>query len=476
MASIFAQFKQAQIDGSGSALADTFIPEATGRNPDRLRSLYYFTNSANVASDVRYALLQDRSTGLKLPKQEGNAWVEIFVAFWKSSREIIKLEEDPKSGSWTNIFNAWKELSNQLLKGYSSGGLQAWTLPCLYAVGRYLRIFAMRADAEIAQNPAAFKDNYQDDVVSSRNPREKLEESSWILNRMYTTCLHDRAPIEESRKWGVYATVNLSFKTYFKLGSVASCKSLLHAMEASQSELPPLSAFPKSHVVTFKYYLGVINFLEENYVEAEEHLTYAWKLCHRDAKKNLELILTYLVPCHLVTSHTLPSKRLLEQFPRLERLFRPLAVCIRKGDLAGFDQAMVAGESEFVKRRIYLPLERARDIAVRNLFRKVFLAGGFVPSADGGPPIRRTRVPVNEFVAAVRLSMRTEEERRGEQGKSQKKEVHDEKERKTRKIERDEVECFLANLIYKNLLKGYISRERATVVLSKIGAFPGTGV
>lgn len=36
-------------------------------------------------------------------------------------------------------------------------------------------------------------------------------------------------------------------------------------MEASQTELPPLSAFPKSHVVTFKYYLGVICFLDEHY-------------------------------------------------------------------------------------------------------------------------------------------------------------------------------------------------------------------
>lgn len=36
-------------------------------------------------------------------------------------------------------------------------------------------------------------------------------------------------------------------------------------MEASQADMPPLTAFPKSHIVTFKYYLGVIFFLEENY-------------------------------------------------------------------------------------------------------------------------------------------------------------------------------------------------------------------
>ena len=31
--------------------------------------------------------------------------------------------------------------------------------------------------------------------------------------------------------------------------------------------MPSLDAFPKSHVVTFKYYVGVIHFLEEDYVQ-----------------------------------------------------------------------------------------------------------------------------------------------------------------------------------------------------------------
>jgi hypothetical protein len=178
-----------------------------------------------------------------------------------------------------------------------------------------------------------------------------------------------------------------------------------------------------------------------------------------------------------VTTHTLPSKQLLAPFPRLEQTFRPLSNCIRKGDLVGFDQAMSAGEAEFVKRRIYLPLERGRDIALRNLFRKVFIAGGFEESKDGQPAIRRTRVPVAEFAAALRIGTHATSRTR---------------------VDIDEVECLLANLIYKvsiscaftrilkrlsanydskGLMKGYIARERGMVVLSKNNtAFPGTGV
>ncbi|DAA78091.1 TPA_exp: Uncharacterized protein A8136_5794 [Trichophyton benhamiae CBS 112371] len=458
MTSLFAEFKKAQSTGSGEALAATLNPV----DIPRLRAFYNTTNSLSVASDIRYGLLQDRVTGTKLPKQEGNAWVDIYIAFWKAAGELVKLD-DPNfalsgRGTWTALFGHWKDIAVLLNTNYSSSTLEAWTLPVLYVVGKYLRIFAIKADAEAAQDPAStFNDGFQDDIVGDVSKNAKLEETSRIISRMYTVCLHDRAPIEESRKWGVYNTINLAFKTYFKLGSIPPCRNLLSAMKASQAELPPMEAFPKSHIVTFKYYLGVICFLEEGYVEAEEHLTAAWELCRADSHRNRELILTYLIPCHIVNTNTLPSARLLSRYPRIERLFGPLSKCIRKGDLAGVDAAMAGSENEFVKRRIYLPIERGRDLAIRNLFRKVFIAGGYDPPVNGQPPIRRTRVPVKEFAAAMRLGT----------GNTQQKS----------KVDLDEVECYLSNMIYKNLMKGYIARERGIVVLSKGGtAFPGTGV
>jgi len=223
--------------------------------------------------------------------------------------------------------------------------------------------------------------------------------------------------------------------------------------------MPPLEAFPKSHQVTFKYYVGVVAFLQEDYVQAEKNLTEAWELCHKNAQKNQELILTYLIPCRLITKHTLPTTALLSPYPRLQVLFSPVAACIKRGDLSGFDAALIAGEDEFVKRRIYLTLERGRDVTLRNLLRKVFLAGGYEPLKEGqaeAERIRRTRIPISEFAAALKLGM-------GVDGQV---------------LEDDEVECMIANMIYKNLMKGYISRERAMVVLSKNAgmAFPGTGV
>lgn len=119
------------------------------------------------------------------------------------------------------------------------------------------------------------------------------------------------------------------------------------------------------------------------------------------------------------------------QYPRLERLFGPLMTSIKRADLAGFDAALQAGEIEFVKRRIYLTLERGRDVVIRNVLRKVYMVGGYDPLKEGHTEVdrvRRTRIPVAEFVAAARLSLG---QTNGEA------------------MDRDEVECMIANMIYK---------------------------
>lgn len=55
----------------------------------------------------------------------------------------------------------------------------------------------------------------------------------------------------------------------------------------------------------------------------------------------------------------------------------------------------------------------------------MYLAGGY--EGKEGERIRRTRIPLEEFVAAIRL---------GSSGEG-------------RRVENDEVECLLANMIYK---------------------------
>lgn len=224
---------------------------------------------------------------------------------------------------------------------------------------------------------------------------------------------------------------------------------MLRALQAIGGDLPPLSQFPKSHQVTYSYYVGVISFLEEDYKKAEGFLIEALRLLKTDSpsSRNNQLILTYLIPAHLITTHQVPSADLFRNYPRLKTLFGPITAAIRSGNLRAFDEALEANEEEYVKRRIYLTLERSRDVVLRNLFRSVYMING-----------KSTRIKVADFKRAMGFSIA------GKEGG------------KNNQIETEEVECLLASLIYKGLMKGYISRERGMVVLSGSAAFPGTGI
>ncbi|KZL67228.1 COP9 signalosome complex subunit 12 (PCI domain-containing protein), partial [Colletotrichum tofieldiae] len=459
MEGLFEEFRNAYKARSGYSLAQTLQPYSPANKPGKLRSIYLSTNVQEAKADVKY-MLQGRGSGskkFKLDHEEANGWVEVYTAYWKAIGEILKVEGDSSTGgrssSWTKVYETWKEFTTALIRGYTNYGFEAWTIPCLYTAGKHLRLFAISSDEErnttdAAANAMELGDDFDPDLEKQKQLRDCEQQ----LKRIFTLCLSDRAPLEDSRKWAIYFVINLLFKTYFKLNSASLSRTILKALSTNRGDMPPLEAFPKSQRVTFKFYEGVLFFLEENYVEAEKHLTEAWSLCHKDAKSNQERILTYLIPCHLLTTHTLPSSKLLEPFPRLQKLFLPLSRCIRTGDLRNFDLALQEGEEEFVRRRIYLTLERGRDIALRNLLRKVFIAGGFEEVKEPGTaPVRRTRIPVAEFAAAISLGSQES-------------------------VDPDEVECLLANMIYKNLMKGYIARERGIVVLSKNGAFPGTGV
>jgi len=192
----------------------------------------------------------------------------------------------------------WKEMANALLRGYSNFGFESWTVPCLYVTGRFLRIFAIKADEEsdaTSDNSASFHDDIDADSGKNKN----LEDAARVLNRIFTLCLSDRfvfrsklrcynqklvltlgifrASLEESRKWGIYYIINLLFKTYFKLNSISLSKNILRALQATRGDMPELEAFPKSHQVTFKYYVGVIHFLEESYVEVFPPISFPHK-------------------------------------------------------------------------------------------------------------------------------------------------------------------------------------------------------
>lgn len=82
-------------------------------------------------------------------------------------------------------------------------------------------------------------------------------------------------------------------------------------------------------------------------------------------------ILTYLIPLRILRGH-LPSSDLLSRFPVLDELYAPFISAIRKGDIQGFDSALDKCERRLVDLNLWLTVEKAREICIRGLFRRVY--------------------------------------------------------------------------------------------------------
>lgn len=460
MSILFSDFHEAQRAGAGPLLASCLAPINSESDPKRLWSFSQLSNHQTVEADIRYHVIQDRNA-VKLSKAEANQWVQIFIHLWRCIRELALIEAG-RGGDWNAAFKAYKDLCINLGRGYTNYGFQAWTIPCMYTAGKYLRIIAARADANAAADRSAtnngFTNGLSDDITDTNEKNDKLQDAARTLQQMLSICRTDDSDLATSRKWGVLGIANLLFKTYFQLGNLSLTKHVI--LMLNSTELPDLSLFPKSTRCTYTYYRGIIEFLKENYTDAESYLSQSLSICHKSATRNREQILTYLIPAHILTTHQLPSATLLSQSPTLKSLFSPICTAIKQGNLSAFDAALSTAELDLVHRRIYLTLERSRDICMRNLFRKVFMAAGYEDAKEPNAvqKVRRTRLNISEFEAAIRVASR---------GAEDPMEV----------VEKDEVECFLANMIYKGFMKGYIAREQGKVVLSKRNdAFPGTGV
>ncbi|KAI5123395.1 hypothetical protein M0805_006103 [Coniferiporia weirii] len=358
---------------------------------------------------------------------------DLIKQFRNPTRQALSAYEGSLTAPWDEIAISYALVVNCIAKNKSAEAFKehsqlvslfyrfftnntGWTLSALFAILRDLRDIA-----------------YDADIATQKT--ECMEEAARIITKAFTHCVTDRtSPAAESRKWGVYYVVGLVIKCYFRVKRIALSRNILRALEANK-DIPPLSSYPRAHQVTFRYYIGVIAFLNEDFEKAEQELTHSFYNCYNDgAQTNQQRILAYLIPLRILRGH-LPSDELLERFPSLAEVYSPFVVAIRKADIKAYDIALFKWEKRLFELNAWLVFERARELVMRGLFRKVWVL------LD-----KSTRIPIHMFHCAVRMvGMR---------------------------VEVEEVECFVANMIYKGLIRGYISHERQMVVLASNGAFP----
>jgi len=191
--------------------------------------------------------------------------------------------------------------------------------------------------------------------------------------------------------------------------------------------------FPIAQLVTYHYFVGRLSLLNSQFAKAERQLTFSFERCPKTAFKNKRLILRYLVPVRLVLGQfASPALLTKYQLPYFVQLCR----AVDRGDLRLFERELDSHQQLFIRHGSYLLVERAKTIAYRNFFQRVHALH----------PAGTTKLDIGMFKRCLNVSSVV--------------------------MDADEIECVLANLIYKGYVKGYLSHQHGKLVVSKGNPFP----
>ena len=315
----------------------------------------------------------------------------------------------------------------------------SWSLPAMHRLDLLLRMAAVRADAALKMSAAGGGDNREYSVGVLARREAPQEAAVRVLQKSFTICISDRAPLEVSKKWGTLHVINNLFKIYFQLNKLTLCKNLIKAVDgpgfpkALNGEELMGRSFPMAQLVTYHYFVGRLSLLNSQFGVAEGHLSFAFRNCPAASEKNKRLILRYLVPVRLVLGK-FASKELLTKYDLPQ--FVPLCHAVHRGDLRLFERQLDDYQHLFIRHGSYLLVERAKTIAYRNFFRRVYSLH----------PEGTTKLDVAMLKRCLDAT-----------GVN---------------LDHDEIECVLANLIYKGYIKGYLSHQHGKLVVGKTNAFP----
>ncbi|URE16342.1 PAM [Musa troglodytarum] len=290
-----------------------------------------------------------------------------------------------------------------------------WAMEALYTLALEIRLLAEKADRELAS--------------SGKNP-EKLQGAGSFLMRVFGA-LAGKGP---KRAGALYVACQL-FKVYFKLGTVHLCRSVIRSIETAR--IFDFEEFPVKDKVTYMYYTGRLEVYNENFLVADQKLTYALMHCSPRKEANKRMILKYLIPVKLSIG-ILPKQWLVEKYNLIE--YSEVVNALKKGDLRLLRQALREHEDRFLRSGVYLVLEKLELLVYQRLIKKIYVL------QKQKDPSKAHQVKLENIVKALKWL-----------------EID---------MDIDEVECIVAILIYKNLIKGYIAHKSKVVVLSKQDPFP----
>ncbi|CAI0406114.1 unnamed protein product [Linum tenue] len=365
---------------------------------------------------------------------------EKFSQFGEVVAPFFRSLQCYRIGNLVDAYGAFEKASNafiQEFRNWESG----WALEALYVIAYEIRVLAERADRELASN--------------GKSP-EKLKGAGSFLMKVFGV-LAGKGP---KRVGALYVTCQL-FKIYFKgvlehkvsgnariltvtglqLGTVNLCRSVIRSIETAR--IFDFEEFPIRDKVTYMYYTGRLEVLNENFPAADQKLSYALTHCCLSKEANIRMILKYLIPVKLSIG-ILPKKQLLENYDLVE--YNNIVEALKRGDLRLLRSALQENEDQYVStiRSLSCPRE-ARASSLSKITKENHNPHSYIIQKQKDPS-KAHQVKLEVIVKALKWL-----------------EIE---------MDLDEVECIVAILIYKNLMKGYFAHKSKVVVLSKQDPFP----
>ena len=264
---------------------------------------------------------------------------------------------------------------------------------------------------------------------------EVYQEAIIIIRSLMSGMNLSKAPAINSKKRGLVFCAKELCVLNFKHHKYDDCKPIINDVNNyfEQSGLPRHEFF-KADLVTLKYYSGRVSILDNCFAKAEQELDYALRLCKKDAEINQRTIVLYLIPVKIYCGK-MPSAELIKKYKAYE--YVDLAEAIVQGNLREFRKQVEKFKRLWIRRSLYLFMEKLELVLIRNLFKKTY-------RLVGNPAIMETEY----FKKALNFGFEQEH------------------------YDIEETECILGHLILQGFVKGYISHEKKKVVLSKSAAFP----
>lgn len=264
---------------------------------------------------------------------------------------------------------------------------------------------------------------------------DHLEEAARLLSRAFSLSVSDRSQSPTSTKLAAALPLAvLLLRLYFILGTTRLCANVVRAVRASAVQEDEYQA-GKAVAATWWYFCGRLELETLNYCAAKRAFEECCRQCLRGSRQFV-VSSTFLIVTVMIGEGRVPSRSITEYLPLP---LKEVIMTVRNGDYKKL-QLIIERDAEFwLQNRLYLLCRlHLKDTCLRNLLRRTCQSLGLFKEA---------RVPLGAFHAACRLHVEDD-------------------------ITAEEAECLLAGLIASGRVRGYISREHSTMVLSKKNPFP----